>query len=153
MNYFKKAAICILFLLMLSLIACGVEDKADIAITNQSDTQETEQLPELEENGYTLQYREFMNLKTDGTFTFSNGAADYGIGKMTFSSTEYSISNLVYSQSEYDSNNNLTVQYFVNNEPCSEDEFNDAINSQEQKTDVNWYDLSDENISVAFDIS
>lgn len=282
MNYFKKTAICILSLSMLSLVACGEGDKADISTTNKSDTQEieivnsnsqneedtkeentvdttatdekieeseenevenpselkssdveTEPSPNLEENnyksvllgekdfncialenkslniseigqavtdddsvtisvtkfaiididgdgetetvlwiqingvsdygfevlryqngeiyGYTLQYREFMNLKTDGTFTFSNGAADFGIGKMTFSSTEYSINNLAYSQSEYDSNNNLTVQYFVNNESCSEDEFNNIINGQEQKIDVKWYDLSDDNINVVFD--
>ena len=34
--------------------------------------------------GYTLQYREFMDLKTDGTFIFSDGAADSGKGKLSF---------------------------------------------------------------------
>ena len=41
--------------------------------------------------GYTLQYRAFMDLKTDGTFLFSGGAADSGIGKMSFSETGYII--------------------------------------------------------------
>lgn len=98
--------------------------------------------------GYTLQYRAFMNLKTDGTFLFSGGAADSGIGEMTFSETGYNINIQAYSQSGYDSNNELTVQYFVKDESCSEDEFNDVINSQEQKADVEWHDLSENNINA-----
>lgn len=98
--------------------------------------------------GYTLSYRAFMNLKTDGTFLFSGGYADSGIGKMTFSETGYSVSNQAYSQSGYGSDNELTVQYFINDESCSEDEFNDVINGQEQKADVEWYDFSENNINA-----
>ena len=97
--------------------------------------------------GYTLQYRAFMNLKTDGTFLFSGGAADTGIGKMTFSETGYSVNTQAYSQSGYDTNNELNVQYFINDESCSEDEFNDILSGQEQKADVEWYDLSENNIN------
>ncbi len=100
--------------------------------------------------GYTLSYREFMNLKTDGTFMFSGGAADSGIGKMVFSGVEYSINKQVYSSSEYDAENELTVQYFANEGSCSADEFDEAMDSQEQKADVKWYDLSEENIDTAF---
>ncbi len=91
--------------------------------------------------GYTLQYRAFMNLKTDGTFLFSGGAADSGIGRMSFSETGYRVSGQAYSQSGYDADNELIVQYFVNDESCSEDEFHDAMNAQEQKADVEWRDL------------
>ena len=98
--------------------------------------------------GYTLQYRAFMNLKTDGTFLFSSGAADSGIGKMAFSETGHSVNAQAYSQSEYDSNNEFNVQYFINDESCSEDEFNDVLNRQEQKADVKWYDLSENNINT-----
>lgn len=98
--------------------------------------------------GYTLQYRAFMNLKTDGTFLFSGGAADSGIGKMTFSETGYSVNTQAYSQSGYDTNNELNVQYFINDESCSEDEFNDILSGQEQKADVEWYDLSENNINA-----
>lgn len=98
--------------------------------------------------GYTLQYRTFMNLKTDGTFLFSGGAADSGIGKMIFSETGYNVNTQAYSQSGYDTNNELNVQYFINDESCSEDEFNDILNGQEQKADVEWYDLSENNINA-----
>ena len=98
--------------------------------------------------GYTLQYRTFMNLKTDGTFLFSGGAADSEIGKMTFSETGYSVNTQAYSQSGYDTNNELNVQYFINDESCSEDEFNDVLNGQEQKTDAEWFELSENNINA-----
>ncbi len=98
--------------------------------------------------GDTLPYREFMDLKTDGTFLFSGGAADSGIGKMSFSEIGYRVNSQAYSQSGYDSNNELTVQYFVNDESCSEDEFKEVINGQEQKADVEWYDLSEDNINA-----
>lgn len=100
--------------------------------------------------GYTLSYREFMNLKTDGTFTFSGGAADLGIGKMIFSGMEYNIDKQVYSSSEYDAENELIVQYFTDGVSCSADEFDEAMDSQEQKADVKWYDLSEENIGIVF---
>lgn len=114
MNTIKKAAIYMSFLLLLTLAACGTENK------------------------------------TDGTFTFSSGAADSGIGKMIFSGTEYSITEQACSQSEYNPENEWSIQYFVNGEPCSEDAFHDVVNSQEQKTDVNWHEFSKDNINAVF---
>lgn len=98
--------------------------------------------------GYTLQYRTFMNLKKDGTFLFSGGAADSGIGKLSFSETGYRVNTQAYSQSGYDSNNELTVQYFINDESCSEDEFNGTLGEQDQKPDVEWVDMSENNINA-----
>ena len=83
--------------------------------------------------GYTLPYRELMNLKTDGTFLFSGGAADYGIGKVKFSENGYTVNQQSYSESQYDSNNELNVQYFVNGESCSEEAFQEAVRDQEEK--------------------
>ena len=101
--------------------------------------------------GYTLQYRSFMELKTDGTFTFSSSAADSGIGKLSFPEKGYNIDKQIYSQPEYDSNNKLTVQYFVNGESCSEGDFYNVMNVQDQKKGVEWYDLSADNINTVFD--
>lgn len=98
--------------------------------------------------GYTMWYRAFMELKADGTFIFSGGAADSGIGRMAFSEAGYSINPQAYSQSGYDSDNELTVQYFMNDESCSEDEFYDALNVQDRKEDAEWHDLSDSNINA-----
>ena len=98
--------------------------------------------------GYTLWYRAFMELKTDGTFVFSGGAADSGIGKMSFSEIGYSVNSQAYSQSSYDADNELTVEYFINHESCSENEFIDRLNAQEQKADAEWYDLTEDNINA-----
>ena len=101
--------------------------------------------------GYTQYYREFMELKIDGTFTFSGGAADYGMGRLIFSDTGYSVDKQVYSQSTFDLSNELVIQYVANGASCSEDEFYNAMSEQDQKADVEWYDLSADNINTLFD--
>ncbi len=73
--------------------------------------------------GYTLPYRAFYELKTDGTFIYSGGAADSGIGKIKFSGTEYSI----IEKGDYS-----------------------GAGAQKRKTDVKWYELSDDNINAVF---
>ncbi|MBD5503902.1 MAG: hypothetical protein HDR09_09220 [Lachnospiraceae bacterium] len=100
--------------------------------------------------GYTLQYREFMDLKTDGTFIFSEGAADLGIGKLSFSGNGCVIDKLYYSESQYDSNNELEVQYIANGTLYSEEEFNNDMSHQEEKSNVTWYDLTPGNVESAF---
>lgn len=101
--------------------------------------------------GYTFVYRAFMELKEDGTFSFSSGAADSGIGKLIFSDDEYSFDIIANSESEYDSNNELIIQYFADGELSTEDEFSNIINSQDGKTDVQWYDFSVNDINTVFD--
>lgn len=101
--------------------------------------------------GYTLPYRVFMDLKTDGTFMFSGGAADSGIGKLRFSEDGYTVDQVYYSESEYDSENELIVQYFANGETCSEEEFNDAVRRQEEKQNIGWYDLTADDVNIAFE--
>jgi len=101
--------------------------------------------------GYTLSYREFMDLKADGTFLYSGGAYDTGIGRLQLSGNGYTIEELCRSTSQYDSDNVLTVQYFENGEPCSEEEFDNALLRQEEKTDVAWYELTEENVGLAFE--
>lgn len=100
--------------------------------------------------GYTLQYREFMDLKTDGTFIFSDGAADLGIGKLSFSGNGYVIDKLYYSESQYNSNNELEVQYIANGTLYSEEEFNNDMSHQGEKSNVKWYDLTPSNVESAF---
>lgn len=96
--------------------------------------------------GYTLFYREFMELKTDGTFIFSGGAADWGIGKLSFLGNEYTINKLYYCESQYNSDNELEAQYFSNGTPYSEEEFNDDMSRQEEKGNIRWYDVTTDNV-------
>ena len=82
--------------------------------------------------GYTLPYRTFMNLKTDGTFLFSGGVADSGIGKLKLSEDEYAIENII-------------------GEVDLEEEINAAMSWQESKVDVVWHDLSVDSVNIAFE--
>lgn len=100
--------------------------------------------------GYTIPYRAFMDLKSDGTFSFSSGAADNGFGTITFSGKGYNINNISYSKSSYDSSNNQVISYFVNQEVSSEEDFLKAINEQSEKPGVTWYDFTDDNIETLF---
>ncbi|ANW97672.1 hypothetical protein CSTERTH_00815 [Thermoclostridium stercorarium subsp. thermolacticum DSM 2910] len=96
--------------------------------------------------GYTLWYRAFMDLKEDGTFSFSGGASDWGCGTISFTKEGYNVDGITYCESEITSDNNETVFYYVNGEKASYEEFQSAIDEQGKKTDVTWYDLTDENI-------
>jgi len=96
--------------------------------------------------GYTLPYKSFMDLKDDGTFSFSSGAADSGFGKVKFTENGYSIDKITYSESSDNSGNNQITSYFVNNQSASEEDFLSAINKQSDKTAITWYDFTDENI-------
>lgn len=100
--------------------------------------------------GYTLPYTAFMDLKTDGTFIFSGGAADTGIGKMRFAESGYTVDKLYYSESGYDPDNELEVQYFADGEKCPEEEFNDIMRQQEEKQNIRWYDLTPEGVRSSF---
>lgn len=98
--------------------------------------------------GYTLPYRAFMDLKADGTFSFSSGAADYGFGTVKFTEKGYSVEKISYCESGYDSNNNQSISYFVDHESAAENDFLSALNKQSEKTGVTWYDFTDDNIKT-----
>lgn len=98
--------------------------------------------------GYTLPYRGFMELKEDGTFLFSGGAADSGIGQLNFSEKEYIVDELYYSSSEYDFENGLlTVQFFLKGAFCTEEKYEDGMKRQEEKPDAVWYELTADNVN------
>lgn len=97
--------------------------------------------------GYPIWYRSFMDLKTDGTFSTSYSAADQGMGRMTFSENGYSVSE-AYTHTTPLGDGEYTVEYFVDNEPCSMDDYFDVVEGQDQKADVEWYDFSEDNINA-----
>lgn len=98
--------------------------------------------------GYTLSYRAFMNLKADGTFSFSSGAADSGFGTVKFTEKNYSIDEVTYSKSDYDSNNNMSISYFVDHKSATENAFRSALDRQSEKADAAWYNFTNENIEA-----
>lgn len=98
-------------------------------------------------HGYLVPFRGLEDLKEDGTFGFSNGAADNGWGKLGFGATAYTTDMLGYSQSSF-SDTNLTIAYFMNNQPVTKETFDSFASEQSEKKDAVWYEFSQQNIEA-----
>ena len=87
--------------------------------------------------GYTLSYRQFMDLKSDGTFSYSGGAANSGIASLTFEKEgcHYNdIAGMTMSDDEAG-----TISYSVGGEEVTEEEYLSFVSRQEEKDVVTWY--------------
>ena len=88
-----------------------------------------------------------ISLKADGTFSFSSGAADNGFGYMGVEGEQIHGVGLAESVSS-----NESIEYFLNGKKVSERIFGDAVKGQDQKPDVIWYDLTNENMAIIMEI-
>jgi len=95
--------------------------------------------------GYIFTYRSLGELKADGTFMFSSGAADSGVGKLKFENETYDIDILGKIESNQD-DSDLTVSFFIDDKPVTKEEYDAFINKQMEKKDTVWYEFSQENI-------
>ncbi len=98
-------------------------------------------------NGYLIPYRGLTELKANGTFFFSGGAADSGVGKLKFESTAYTTDRLGYSQSSQ-GDTTLTISYFINNQSATKEAFDSFMNGQSGKKGADWYEFSQANIEA-----
>lgn len=97
--------------------------------------------------GYNIVYRGLEGLKTDGTFQYSNGAADNGYGKLKFQSNVYETDIFGYMKSSQN-NDDITISYFINNESVTKESYNSFIEEQGGKEDVVWHEFSQENVEA-----
>jgi formylglycine-generating enzyme required for sulfatase activity len=95
--------------------------------------------------GYNFTFRALMQLKTDGTFTFSSGAFDYGYGKLHFESNKSETDKTGYTESSYN-NDTLIRSFFINHNPVTEEEFKTFEKKQNEKEDVTWYEFTQDNV-------
>jgi hypothetical protein len=102
--------------------------------------------------GYLIVYRGLEELKADGTFRFSSGAADNGWGKLIFESNDFKTHMLGYSKSSQ-GNANLTISYFINDKPVAEESFHSSMNEQFGKKDAVWYEFSQANIETKLSVN
>ena len=98
--------------------------------------------------GYCLPYRAFNNLKEDGTFTFSGGAANSGVATIKFENQTCYTNELARSDVFYTASQDPVATYFVNGQPSSQEAFQAEMARQEQKEDAVQYDFTDENIRL-----
>lgn len=101
--------------------------------------------------GYWIPSRTFNSLKEDGTFTFSSGAGDSGIGKLTFGDQTYNIEELARSQTSFTEDGERVVSFFVNGQPSTREAFDQESDQQNRKKAATVYEYNDANISLYFD--
>jgi len=102
--------------------------------------------------GYNLVYRGLEALKTDGTFLYSNGAADNGYGKLSFQADAYETEILGYTESSQ-SNTGITIAYFIDNKSVTEEAYQSFSQEQDGKDDVVWYEFSQENVETQLSVN
>ena len=98
--------------------------------------------------GYWIPYRAFSGLKEDGTFTFSSGAGDTGIGTLTFGDQTCETEALSRSETAYDTDNNAVALFFVNGQEATQEAFEAELEHQNQKPDAAWYEFTDANVDT-----
>ena len=84
--------------------------------------------------GYEVPLRSMIDLKADGTLSYSNGASNAGFGRMMFFDDRYNILNLAFSVSNADG----SVSYYSNDVPISQERFQELLGQQNSKTAVVW---------------
>lgn len=94
--------------------------------------------------GYLIVYRGLELLKADGTFQYSSGAADTGIGKLKFGSTVFRTEPSGYSESGPDG----TISFFRNKKPVTKEVFDSLLKEQSEKKDAVWYEFTPEKIEA-----
>jgi len=105
-------------------------------------------------SGYPLYIRAFNDLKTDGTFSFSSGAADNGYGKINFAGFQIEnypdsiIDDIAYMEGNMNDEGRIIIDYFVNNEKSTEEEYDLVMAAQRKKGKAVWYDFNEENIET-----
>lgn len=97
--------------------------------------------------GYHLNYRGFSEPKTDGTFFVSDGAFDHGIAAICFDRSYYTYDDITYCRSD---NSGQTIRCYVNHQESTLESFDAAMELQNEKPGVVWYDFTEENIEAIF---
>ena len=88
---------------------------------------------------YELSYRNFYELKEDGTFMYSSSASDYGIGKINFVDATYTIIPIVYCKS---TDGDHKTHYYIDNSSISKKDFDNYIMEQNKKVATNWAEFT-----------
>ena len=89
--------------------------------------------------GTTLYHRQMSELKEDGTFMFSGGASDWGIGRLVYSNGEFEIEKEMYCFS-YIENGQQFVSFFNGDKQISQEQFDELFSAWMEKEEPMWID-------------
>lgn len=88
---------------------------------------------------YTLSHRSMSELKGDGTFIFSGGASNWGIGKLILSKDGFSVDEISYCSDS---------SYFVDKVSTTREEFENEFAIQDAKENAEWFDFTAESVKT-----
>lgn len=87
--------------------------------------------------GYGFPYRGFYELKEDGTFCFSGGASDHGVGRISFSGDAYEVIPIAYCESDPETQE---ISFFIEGESVSKDKFDLFMGSHSNRPNAAWFE-------------
>lgn len=94
--------------------------------------------------GYRFNNRTFRELKTDGTFTYSEAAGtEDGVAYVIFENDKCRVVKRLSAKGEMFDFDEFTV----NDRTVSAEEYDTALNEQAQKQNAEWVEFSEENVS------
>lgn len=99
--------------------------------------------------GYITDNRTLVDLKMDGTYSYSDptGSAEAGIAAVVdFSEAGYTTDKITYATGTYEG----WDAFVADHQPVTEKEYLDAVSRQDQKQNAEWYEFSNENIHNMF---
>ena len=100
--------------------------------------------------GYCLSWRDFVDLKTDGTYSYHDGGmTEESVRSLSFSGTEYTIYKLVCAANVSGHIPGELDNFTIGGQPVPEEEYRAARERQAEKTDAVWYEFTQENIESA----
>ncbi|MCM1046753.1 MAG: hypothetical protein NC417_14710 [Candidatus Gastranaerophilales bacterium] len=97
--------------------------------------------------GYITDSRTLVDLKTDGTYNYSDptGMAESGIAAfLDFSETGYTVDKITYATGTYEG----WDAFWADRQSVTEEAYLEAVSLQEQKQNAEWYEFNDENIAT-----
>ena len=101
--------------------------------------------------GYALGSRELMDLKADGTYSYSYGAGSNGFGQMLFSETDasgtvchdWATAPISYMDTVTDAHGTTHTDYYWNEQPICQGVYEDALAAQQSKEDASWHSMQE----------
>lgn len=97
--------------------------------------------------GYTTDNRTLMDLKMDGSYSYSDptGVTEVGIAVVVdFSKAEYAVDKITYATGTYKGWDTFVADH----QPVTEEEYLDAVSKQDQKQNAEWHEFTDECINT-----
>lgn len=99
--------------------------------------------------GYITDNRILVDLKTDGTYAYSDptGLTEAGIAAIiNFSETDYVADKISYATGTYEGWDTFVADH----QAATEEEYLDVVSRQEKKQNAEWHDFTHENINAIF---